>query len=93
MILMEQYRDIICIDSTEVNMESSVLDSRSYTSSMFPCLRELIYKCYSFTTKKEKKSVLLEQMEIYTQTDLISFHCKIIKTLNFNMHLKWVSQL
>lgn len=61
---------------------------------MFPCLRELFYKCYSFTTKKgKKKSVLLEQMEIYTQTDLISFHGKIIKTLNFNMHLKWVSQL
>lgn len=93
MILMEQYRDI-CIDSTEVNMESSILDSRSYTSSVFPCLRELFYKCYSFTTKKrKKKSVLLEQMEIYTQTDLISFHGKIIKTLNFNMHLKWVSQL
>lgn len=93
MILMEQYRDI-CIDSTEVNMESSILDSRPYTSSMFPCLRELFYKCYSFTTKKrKKKSVLLEQMEIYTQTDLISFHGKIIKTLNFNMHLKWVNQL
>lgn len=43
--------------------------------------------------KEEKKSVLLEQMEIYTQTDLISFHGKIIKTLNFNMHLKWVNQL
>lgn len=44
---------------------------------MFPCLRELFYKCYSFTTKKrKKKSVLLEQMEIYTQTDLISFHGK-----------------
>lgn len=63
---------------------------------MFPCSRELFYKCYSFTTKKKrkkKKSVLLEQMEIYTQTDLISFHGKIIKTLNFNMHLKWASQL
>lgn len=22
---------------------------------MFPCLRELFYKCYSFTTKKKKK--------------------------------------
>lgn len=23
---------------------------------MFPCLRELFYKCYSFTTKKRKVS-------------------------------------
>lgn len=75
MILMEQYRDIICIDSTEVNMESSILDSRSYTSSMFPCLRELFYKCYSFTTKKKKEK---EKCPIGTNGDLHSNRFDII---------------
>lgn len=41
---------------------------------MFPCLRELFYKCYSFTTKKrKKKSVLLEQMDLHSNRfDIIS---------------------
>lgn len=41
---------------------------------MFPCLRELFYKCYSFTTKKKKK----EKCLIGTNGDLHSNRFDII---------------
>lgn len=43
---------------------------------MFPCLRELFYKCYSFTTKKRKKKK--EKCLIGTNGDLHSNRFDII---------------